>query len=89
MPGILWQVGPYRIRAVGGFQRDSGGNNAMISQALKGDPKANMFLIGHDVFLWSPKGFLTGSATTAGSVLFEIHFERTEVSSIALKVPLV
>jgi hypothetical protein len=39
-----------------------------------------MFLIGHDLFLWSPKGFLTGSANTTGSVLFGTHFERTDVS---------
>jgi hypothetical protein len=81
MPGILWQVGPYRLRAAGGFQRYSGGNNATtLSQTLKGDPEANMFLIGHDIFLWSPKGFLTGSANTTGSVLFGTHFERVDVS---------
>jgi hypothetical protein len=80
MPGILWQIGPYRLRAAGGIQRYSGGNNSTITQTLKGDPRANMFLIGHDIFLWSPKGFLTGSANTPGSVLFGTHFERVDVS---------
>jgi hypothetical protein len=39
-----------------------------------------MFIIAHDLFLWSPKGFLTGSANTTGSILFGTHFERTDVS---------
>ena len=38
-----------------------------------GRKKGNMFLIGHDIFLWSPKGFLTGSAGTPGSILFGIN----------------
>jgi len=73
MPGITWQIGPYSLRAAGGFQHyeDRGGT--------AGKKTGNMFLIGHDLFLWSPKGFLTGSATTAGSVLVGTHFERTNV----------
>ncbi len=44
-----------------------------------GKKQARVFLIGHDLFLWSPKGFLTGNANTPGSVLFGTHFERTDV----------
>jgi hypothetical protein len=71
MPGITWEVGPYSLRLAGGFQRygDSG--------ATTGRKTGNMFLIGHELFLWSPKGFLTGSANTAGSILVGTHFERT------------
>jgi hypothetical protein len=76
MPGIQWTVGPYRLRAVGGFQRYDRDNDGIPGPR----PKANMFLIGHDIFLWSPKGFLTGSATEAGSILFGTHFERTDAS---------
>jgi hypothetical protein len=77
MPGIGYQVGPYRLRVVGGFQQYSGGNNDVtISQAFKGNPSGNMFLIAHDLFLWSPKGFLTGSANTTGSILVGTHFQR-------------
>ena len=43
---------------------------------MKGDPSANVFLIAHDIFVWSPKGFLTGSAQTPGSILVGTHFER-------------
>jgi hypothetical protein len=32
------------------------------------------------LYLWSPKGFLTGSATTPGSILIGTHFERVNMS---------
>jgi hypothetical protein len=38
-----------------------------------------MFLIGHDLYVWSPKGWLTGSALTPGSILLGTHFERNDV----------
>jgi hypothetical protein len=71
MPGFAWTIGPYRLRAVGGFQRMDGENDNI---------KGNMFLIGHDLYIWSPKGFLTGSASEPGSILLGTHFERTDVS---------
>jgi len=43
-----------------------------------GKKQGRVFLIGHDLFLWSPKGFLTGDANTPGSILFGTHFERTD-----------
>jgi hypothetical protein len=80
MPGITWEVGPYRLRVAGGFQRYDD-NNKTSSQAINlGQTKGNMFLIGHDLFIWSPKGFLTGSSATPGSVLFGTHFERNDVT---------
>jgi hypothetical protein len=76
MPGIIWNVGPYMLRATGGFQRygDEG-----KSAATRGRKTGNMFLIGHDLYAWSPKGWLTGSALAPGSVLFGTHFERNDV----------
>ena len=50
------------------------------SVALRGKKRGHDFLIGHDLYLWSPKGFLTGSANTPGSILVGTHFERTDVS---------
>jgi hypothetical protein len=76
MPGILWEVGPYRLRVAGGFQR----YDANQATPGLGKTQGNMFLIGHDLFIWSPKGWLTGSASTPGSVLFGTHFERTDVT---------
>jgi hypothetical protein len=73
-PGIVWNVGPYTLRAMGSFQtsEDRGGTT--------GKKRAHSFLIGHDLFLWSPKGFLTGSSSTAGSILVGTHFERVDMS---------
>src|SRR4029450_5664892 len=67
-------IGTSRQGAAGGFQRyeDRGGTD--------GKKKGNMFLIGHDIFLWSLNGFFTGSANAPGSILFGPHFERTDVS---------
>ena len=74
MPGFQWTVGPYRIRAVGGFQRYDGNDSTFLGKTV-----GTNFLIGHDLFLWSPKGWLTGSATTPGSILLGTHFERNDV----------
>jgi hypothetical protein len=73
-PGFVWSVGPYTLRAMGSFQssEDRG--------VTTGKKRGNSFLIGHDLFLWSPKGFLTGSSSTAGSILLGTHFERVNMS---------
>src|SRR5918992_3924005 len=72
-PGLVWQIGPYTLRAMAHRQRseDRGG--------ARGQKKGDSWLIGHDLFLWSPKGFLTGSANTAGSILVGTHFERVDM----------
>src|SRR5919109_3330042 len=41
MPGIQWTIGPYRLRAVGGFQRYDTDEDGVDGPR----PKANMFLI--------------------------------------------
>jgi hypothetical protein len=73
-PGIVWNVGPYTLRAMGYFQRSEDRG------VTTGKKRGQSFLIGHDIYLWSPKGFLTGSATTPGSILFGTHFERVDMS---------
>jgi len=90
MPGITYEIGPYRLRAVGGWMQAHDGNLTGCSSApvnaagcnnlLKGKKRGMDWLIGHDLFLWSPKGFLTGTANTPGSILVGTHFERTNVS---------
>jgi hypothetical protein len=71
-PGITWTIGPYRLRGVRGWvdMEDEGGT--------PGKKRAKNFLIGHDLFIWSPKGFLTGSPTTPGSILLGYSFERND-----------
>jgi cell division protein FtsB len=72
IPGFAWAVGPYKFRAIGGFNRMDDHNDHI---------KGTDFLIAHDLFLWSPKGgFLSGDTNTAGSILVGTHFERTDVS---------
>jgi hypothetical protein len=73
-PGLVWAVGPYTLRTMGHFQtsEDRGGT--------RGKKNAHSFLIGHDLYLWSPKGFLTGSSTEPGSILVGTHFERVDMS---------
>ena len=83
-PGITWTVGPYKLRAMGSFFQGADGNfsppPAGGSVAKRGKKRAHNFLIGHDLFLWSPKGWLTGSPNTPGSVLIGTHFERNDIS---------
>ena len=76
--GFQYTVGPYRFRAIAGNMNSTAAatKRHVVAQAFKGDPSANVFLIAHDIFVWSPKGFLTGSAQTPGSILFGTHFER-------------
>ncbi|HEV8721795.1 MAG TPA: hypothetical protein VGW77_14285 [Candidatus Binatia bacterium] len=73
-PGIVYNVGPYTMRVMGSFQRSEDRGET------RGRKKGQNFLIGHDLFLWSPKGFLTGSATTTNSILVGTHFERVDMS---------
>jgi len=84
-PGITWEIGPYRLRTMGAWMQAADGNFTNTTPpggtpALRGKKRGNDWLIGHDLYLWSPKGFLTGSANTPGSVLVGTHFERTNVS---------
>ena len=82
-PGFVWSIGPYTLRTMYAVQRseDGAGNGpGSILNDTRGQKKGKVFLIGHDLFLWSPKGFLTGSVNTAGSFLVGTHFERTDVS---------
>ena len=80
-PGITWEIGPYRLRAMGSWMQAEDGNFTPGPVAAKqGKKRGHDWMIGHDLYLWSPKGFLTGSANTPGSVLVGTHFERTDVS---------
>jgi len=84
-PGLRWSVGPYTLRAMTVFQRpeDGAGNGpgaAVLAANTGGKKRGRGWLIGHDIFAWSPKGFLTGSPGTTGSVLFGTHFERVDLS---------
>jgi hypothetical protein len=101
MPGITWEIGPYRLRGVGGFAQAADGDFTGCSSVTttgaarpagctpdkRGKKRGRDFLIGHDLFLWSPKGFLTGSANTPGSILVGTSFQRTDVSCATPRCP--
>jgi hypothetical protein len=82
-PGLLWAVGPYTLRAMRVWMNseDIGTGIGTAAAVGKGRKKGRVWLVGHDLFVWSPKGFLTGSANQTGSVLMGTHFERTDVST--------
>jgi hypothetical protein len=71
--GIVYNVGPqtFRLAYTKESAADDGGTRAHKSS--KG------WLIGSDTYLWSPKGFFTGSSTTPGAILFGTHFERANI----------
>jgi hypothetical protein len=88
--GIQWNVGPYNLRLFASkvFPWGNGNNTGVTtSNAFSGQRKGKDWLIGHDLFVWSPKGFLTGSANTAGSILLGTHFERTDVECPVPRCP--
>jgi len=58
MPGFAWTLGPYKLRAVGGFQRMDG-KNANI--------KGSEFLIGHDPIYLEPERILDRGCQHTGS----------------------
>jgi hypothetical protein len=77
-PGVQWEIGPYRLRAIGGFQRYSRGDvDRFFLRPFS--TRGNNFLIANELFLWSPNGWFSGSAAIPGSILFGTHFERTDV----------
>ena len=73
--GLGWRVGPYQLRTIYGMSNYNFSNNAQGT-----DARGREFLIAHDLFLWSPKGWLTGDSTIPGSILVGTHFERADVS---------
>src|SRR5262249_49393168 len=72
--GISYNVGPNTLRLA--FTTESG-HDDVGTRAYKG---TEGWLIGDDLYVWSPKGFLTGSSTTPGSILVGTHFERAQIN---------
>jgi hypothetical protein len=69
---MRWNIGPYQLRANMGFQSMDGRDDAFRGV------RARSFEIANQIYLWSPKGFLTGSASTAGSLQLGATFERAD-----------
>jgi hypothetical protein len=68
--GLQYTVGPSRIRSI---------FTTLDSEKLNPNIKAYNWLIALDQYIWSPKGWLTGSPNIVGSILFGTHFERNQL----------
>jgi hypothetical protein len=73
IPGVRWRVGPYMIRAVW-FKTEFEGRN----DGLRGVTGSG-WNISNQLFVWSPKGLLTGSSSTPHSLLIGWDFERGDM----------
>jgi hypothetical protein len=69
-PAILYRVGPYALNVVLPMSYWEGKDDDFRGV------HANGFVIANELYLFSPKGAFTGSATTPGSVLFGWAFSR-------------
>ena len=76
--GFEWGVGPYLVRTVNGLS--SFEDKARLGAGSHKGVHGQFWSISHELFLWSPKGFLTGSAQTAGSLLMGFNFARADAS---------
>ena len=77
--GIGWRVGPYWLRFIRGWQHYNFASRSTVAAQHEGiGSGATNWMISHDLFLWSPKGFLTGDTTIPGSILLGQHFERND-----------
>jgi hypothetical protein len=71
-PGIRWRIGPYQIRAIWAKADFRGKRDDFRGVGIRS------WEIAQQIFLWSPKGVLTGSYNTPGSVHFGWAFERAD-----------
>lgn len=69
-PGFGWKVGPNWLRTAYSWNSGTLDDN--------GDVEGRMFRVADELFVWSPKGFFTGSAKTAKSLMLFAGFERDD-----------
>ena len=74
VPGMKWEVGPYMLRAVWLKSQYRGKQDGFRGVEGQG------WTIDNQIFLWSPKGFFTGSQTTPNSIMFSWGFERGDMN---------
>jgi len=71
-PGIIYRIGPYTLNALMNWTKWEGRDDDFRGVNAKG------WLIANELYLWSPKGFLTGTFTTPGAVQWGWSFGRWE-----------
>jgi hypothetical protein len=72
VPGMKWRIGPYQLRGNWHRVRTEGRDDDL--RGIKGTG----WDVSQQIFVWSPKGFLTGSPSTPGSLLVGFAFERAD-----------
>jgi hypothetical protein len=70
IPGFQWRVGPYKARFNYITTRYADNNDGI------GGVWGYGFDVGHDLYVWSPKGFFTGSPSTPGSIMASYNYEH-------------
>src|SRR5262245_20013876 len=74
IPGMQWRIGPYQARFNYIYTRYR--DNSSQGNPGYGGVWAKGVDIGHQVFVWSPKGFFTGSPSTPGSLMLSYNYEH-------------
>ena len=74
-PGLEWGVGPYLFRTEMAYSKYDNKSTAFAGNEVDGFA----WSLQNDLFLWSPKGFLTGSSRTPNSVLLGWSFARSDM----------
>ena len=77
--GLEWGAGPYLVRGELGVSRYASGKVGKADDGFKG-VEGSYWRIGHELFVWSPKGLLTGGAYQPGTVQFGWAFARANAT---------
>ncbi len=79
-PGFGWEIGPYWLRTATAYNRGrfSNINDSRTTPGRGSMVRGNMFRVMHELWVWSPKGFLTGSHNDPRSIMLFTGFERTD-----------
>jgi hypothetical protein len=73
IPGLKWTIGPYMFRTVWTKTQYKGKDDGL--RGLEGQG----WTIDHQLMLWSPKGWFTGSQTTPNTIMISWGFERADM----------
>ncbi len=72
MPGIGWRIGPFMIGGVMGWTHYGQHDPSITSE------KSKDWRVMTSLFVWSPRGLLTGDANTPGAVQIAYSFNRAD-----------
>jgi hypothetical protein len=70
IPGFTWRIGPYQARfnyITTKFASNDDGIGAVWGHGVD---------VGHQIYVWSPKGWLTGSPSVPGSIMLSYNYEH-------------